>query len=411
VYIAAALRLRPSAVIAAVALLLAVVPAAGATGPTGPTGARKVPLPIIAASLVQDGQRVNWSVQLGRPFSPSGLERHGETLCLLLAQPARGQPTGQICVAPARRGSSHPRLVYNRITRGRVGPSVSLPATVTRESDAQLTASFVPTMAGIRYAHVAWQVKSTLAAPACVPPAPTPPTAGCSTVFPAKPRAASLHTPKLAGCVAAGPEWVFNGPTNRRQIALTFDDGPWYDTEQFLGILEREHVVATFFEIGRQIATFGQGGAIERRMLADGDMIGDHTWSHPDVAGGGAFAAQQISITAAAIQRATGGFEPCLFRAPYGAVSPALLATARSLGFTTVQWDIDPRDWALPGVSAIYSNVIVNAHNGAIIIQHDGGGNRSETLAALPIEIDTLRREGFQFVTVTQMLGYTLIYK
>ena len=63
------------------------------------------------------------------------------------------------------------------------------------------------------------------------------------------------------------------------------------------------------------------------------------------------------------------------------------------MGFTTIQWDIDPRDWALPGTNAIYQNVISNAHPGAIVIQHDGGGNRSETLAALPREIDTLRSE------------------
>jgi len=81
------------------------------------------------------------------------------------------------------------------------------------------------------------------------------------------------------------------------------------------------------------------------------------------------------------------------------------------MGFTTIQWDIDPRDWARPGSTAIYDNVITNAHPGAIVIQHDGGGNRSETLAALPQEIATLRRRGYTFVTVTQLLGQRLIYK
>jgi peptidoglycan/xylan/chitin deacetylase (PgdA/CDA1 family) len=146
-------------------------------------------------------------------------------------------------------------------------------------------------------------------------------------------------------------------------------------------------------------------------MLADGDMIGDHTWSHPDVAGGGAFARGQIEAAAGAIRTATRDFTPCLFRAPYGAVSPALESEARSLGFTTIQWDIDPRDWATPGVGAIVSNVLHNAHPGAIIIQHDGGGNRSQTLAALPQEITALRSRGYTFVTVTQMLGQRVIYK
>jgi peptidoglycan/xylan/chitin deacetylase (PgdA/CDA1 family) len=154
---------------------------------------------------------------------------------------------------------------------------------------------------------------------------------------------------KLVGC-RAGPSFVSHGPANRRQIALTFDDGPWPDTPQFLSILEREHVVATFFQIGEQVGTYGKD--VDRRMLADGDMIGDHSWSHPDLAGGGPFAASQISSTASAIRKLT-GFTPCLFRAPYGAVSSALISEARGMGFTTVQWDVDPRDWARPGTDAI----------------------------------------------------------
>jgi peptidoglycan/xylan/chitin deacetylase (PgdA/CDA1 family) len=72
---------------------------------------------------------------------------------------------------------------------------------------------------------------------------------------------------------------------------------------------------------------------------------------------------------------------------------------------------VDPRDWSRPGADAIYSNVVDNASNGAIVLQHDGGGDRSETLAALPREIDTLRARGYQFATVTQLLGQRLLYK
>ena len=145
-------------------------------------------------------------------------------------------------------------------------------------------------------------------------------------------------------------------------------------------------------------------------MLADGDMIGDHTWTHPDVAGAGTFARTQIEQTAAAIRAAT-GFTPCLFRAPYGDTSLALISEVRSLGFTTIQWDIDPRDWALPGVGEIETNVLANARPGGIVEMHDGGGNRSETLAALPTIIATLRARGYTFVTVTQLLGQSLIYR
>ena len=114
---------------------------------------------------------------------------------------------------------------------------------------------------------------------------------GCYLLLPSRPTLANLHTPRVVGCVPSGAPFVLNGSTDRREIALTFDDGPWPDTPEFLNVLEREHVVATFFEIGEQISTYGQGGALERRMLADGDMVGDHTWSHPNVSGAGAFAA------------------------------------------------------------------------------------------------------------------------
>jgi peptidoglycan/xylan/chitin deacetylase (PgdA/CDA1 family) len=115
-------------------------------------------------------------------------------------------------------------------------------------------------------------------------------------------------------------------------------------------------------------------------------------------------------MAASAIKSAT-GFYPCLFRAPYGATSPALLSLARSMGFTTIQWDIDPRDWSLPGTQAIYQNVVNNAHPGAITEMHDGGGPRYETVDALPHIIDTLRARGYHFVTIAKLLGYRLIYK
>jgi peptidoglycan/xylan/chitin deacetylase (PgdA/CDA1 family) len=206
----------------------------------------------------------------------------------------------------------------------------------------------------------------------------------------------------------SGRAYATNGARNRRVVALTFDDGPWPDTPQFLDVLERAHVPATFFMIGSQVAGHEP---LLRRMLADGDMIGDHTWSHPNVAGAGAFAASQISMTAAAIRRTSGGFTPCLFRAPYGAASGALIAEARGMGFTTIQWDVDPTDWARPGTDAIFRRVAGAVQNGSIVIQHDGGGNRSQTLAALPREIQTLKARGYTFVTVTDLLGLKLSYR
>jgi peptidoglycan/xylan/chitin deacetylase (PgdA/CDA1 family) len=215
------------------------------------------------------------------------------------------------------------------------------------------------------------------------------------------------------GCVPSGPAMAFAGSSRAREIALTFDDGPWGDppTADFVRLLAAEHVPATFFEIGEQVSQYDPSGRLEREMLADGDMIGDHTWSHPDLLGLSPLARrEQIVRTATAIRRVT-GFTPCLFRAPYGAVDRPLETLVRSLGMSTVGWDVDPRDWALPGVGAIERAVIGAAHDGSIILQHFGGGPRWETLDALPVEIRALRARGYRFVTVTQLLGYRLIYR
>jgi peptidoglycan/xylan/chitin deacetylase (PgdA/CDA1 family) len=378
----------------------------GATGTGQATSVARAPLRVSAASLTQDGQQLVWHVELGHSFSAAGLKHDRRSLCMLIERPANASVSGVLCVAPSP-DRRHTELVYRHVTtRGR-GPGQVIRATVTRSGAKDLTARFGPASIGNSYASIRWQVLSTLGAPACKPK--TPNQLGCTQVFPAKPALARLHTPQVVGCIPSGAPYVFNGSPSRHVIALTFDDGPWPDTPQFLDILEREHVHATFFQIGEQVSTYG--AAVDRRMLADGDMIGDHTWSHVNVSGAGTLAAAQISQAAAAIRGITGGFTPCLFRAPGGAVSGALIAQARSMGFTTIEWNIDPRDWARPGTAAIYSNVVGNARNGAIVIQHDGGGDRSETIAALPHEIATLRSEGYQFDTITQLLGQRLVYR
>ncbi len=384
------------------ALSLAFALVAGAAQAAG----RGAPFHVRSASLTQDGQDIVWHVKLGHPFSPADLKPRGRALCLEIERVRRRTAYAALCVGRSPNGK-HDRLFRRKVTATGVGPAHEITASLSRGSTSSLTARFEPKDAGLSYRDVRWQVLDTLKPPACTPKKPGP--FGCITLFPAKPTLARFHTPRLVGCVPGGSPVVYSGPTSRRMIALTFDDGPWYDTPQFLHVLEREHVPATFFQIGEQISTYGR--SVDRRMLADGDMIGDHTWSHANVSGGGSFAASQISSAADAIASVTGGFRPCLFRAPGGAVSSGLIAEARSMGFTTIQWDVDPRDWSLPGTSAIYSNVVSNAHPGAIVIQHDGGGNRSETLAALPHEIDTLRHEGYHFVTVTDLLGQRLIYK
>ncbi len=403
-YAASSMGFKARWAIAVVTLASVLAPLSAAASAATPVDRTHQPLFVGASSLTQDGEQVVWSVRLTGPFSPRALKQDGRTLCLVLERVNRSV-SGVLCVQPPRRSRS-PVLVYQRVTVHGRGPGRTITASVSRSSNAQLTARFLPVAVGVGYAPMRWQVLNTLAAAKCVP-APAS-GADCTRWFPTRPALLKLHLPVPVGCVPAGPSYVTNGPRNRRVVALTFDDGPWPDTPQFLRILEREHVPATFFQIGDQVGTYGP--AVDRRMLADGDIIGDHTWNHVNVSGDGSFAAGEITSTAAAIRRLT-GFQPCVFRAPGGAVSSSLIGDARGLGFLTIEWDVDPRDWARPGTSAIYANVVGNARNGSIIIQHDGGGNRSETLAALPAEIHTLRARGFGFVTIPQLLGLRLIYK
>jgi peptidoglycan/xylan/chitin deacetylase (PgdA/CDA1 family) len=405
----ALMRARLVITAALVCLLVAsLVPGALASKPADSAA---LPLTVASASLTQSAQQLVLKLRTTTPFSTVALRRQGRSLCLLI-EAVKGGVTGRLCVIAPVKGRPHPRLVYQAYTGGQPQRARVVAATVRRAGADGLSATFLPSVFGNAYRPIRWQVQSTLSRAHCTPVgAGSHPTRVCQTLYPARGALATLHTPQLIGCVPSGPAFVNSGPSTRREIALTFDDGPWYDTPQFLDILEHYHVPATFFEIGEQISTYGEGGAIERRMLADGDMVGDHSWSHPDLSGAGAFARGQILQTASAIQTATDGFRPCLFRAPYGAVSGALISEARSLGFTTIQWDVDTVDWSRPGTATIESRAIGGAHPGAIILQHDGGGDRSETLAALPDEITTLTREGYHFVTVTQLLGQKLLYK
>jgi peptidoglycan/xylan/chitin deacetylase (PgdA/CDA1 family) len=389
-----------------VGLALASAPGAGAAGKA------TQPLPIQVASLAQQGQQLDWRVQMTEPFSPGGLAGAHRALCLLFERPRSDAVTGEVCVTGPAKHSTQPRLLYMKVTGRNSGPAQPVLATVTRTSSDELSASFLPSAVGLGYTDLRWQVVSSLRASACAPPAPGG--GSCFSDYPGTPALLKLHVPVLSGCVASGPSLVYHGPTKGREIALTFDDGPWSDppTIDFVHVLDAEHVPATFFEIGRQIPVYDPTGAAERQMLADGDMIGDHSWSHPDVAAlSPAGQRAQLLDAVDAIRRATGGFTPCLWRPPYGDISPSLIKLARSLGLVTVMWNVDPRDWALPGVNAIYDNVIANARPGDIVIQHFGGGPREETLAALPREIQTLRRRGYQFVTVAQMLGLKLVYR
>jgi peptidoglycan/xylan/chitin deacetylase (PgdA/CDA1 family) len=364
------------------------------------------PLGIRSAGLVQDGLDLRFTLTMMHSFSPTALMHGGNTLCLLIGRPARRQ----VCVVPPNGRHRPPRLTLS--VKG--GRARVIHANVRRPSTSSLQATFKPAAIALRYHSVRWQVQSALAPTRCAGTGGATTTPNCPPArYPAHPALVKLHTPKLVGCVPRGPSLVFHGPSRRHDIALSFDDGPWPDPPSidFVRLLARYHVPATFFEIGDQISEYDRTGKVERLMLKDGDMIGDHTWTHPDMLGlSVAQQTSQLQRTNHAIRRAT-GFTPCLWRPPYGDTNGPLESLARRLGMLTIYWDIDPRDWSLPGVAAIERTVIDNAHNGGITEMHFGGGPRYETYQALPDIIRTLRRRGYHFVNIAQMLGLRLIYR
>jgi peptidoglycan/xylan/chitin deacetylase (PgdA/CDA1 family) len=183
----------------------------------------------------------------------------------------------------------------------------------------------------------------------------------------------------------------------RMAIALTIDDGPSpIYTPQVLRLLGKYQVTATFSMIGLEVDA---NPAVAREVAAAGHVIANHTWSHPDLAYlPPAVIADQIDRSSGAIHQVTGRV-PTLFRAPYGAWSPAVLQYCAQARMTPLDWSVDPRDWSRPGVAAIVGNIMRNTRTGSIILEHDGGGNRTQTVAALKIVLPRLLDAGYHFVT------------
>lgn len=223
----------------------------------------------------------------------------------------------------------------------------------------------------------------------------------CSQVAPGSTPERDKSFPVI-GCASKGGV-VREGPqTKRRIVALSFDDGPSRYTETVLRILRQYGAQATFFEIGRQVTLEMRPTLM--RLLQDGNTIGNHTWDHPDLpylSSNGIY--NQLSDTSRQIRRIT-GFSPCLMRPPGGDYSASVQRTATNLRLRDVIWSIDPNDWRRPGADAIVSRVLHNIRPGRIILLHDGGGDRSETLSALPRILAVLDKRGYQVVTVEELI-------
>jgi peptidoglycan/xylan/chitin deacetylase (PgdA/CDA1 family) len=210
---------------------------------------------------------------------------------------------------------------------------------------------------------------------------------------------------RVVGCRSSGEVDYAHGPS-RREVAIGFDDGPYPDTPAFVRMLARNHAQATFFMIGQQVTATYRSTILDE--LREGDVPGDHTFTHPDLTLSADVRGQLLSTIAAI--RAQSGYTPCVFRPPYGDTDARVQQTARSLGLATVTWNVDPSDYLQPGTATIERRVLEQVRPGSIIISHDGGGPRGQTLAAYPSIIATLRARGYRIVTIPQLLGFRPVY-
>ncbi|MBN9622926.1 MAG: polysaccharide deacetylase family protein [Actinobacteria bacterium] len=204
------------------------------------------------------------------------------------------------------------------------------------------------------------------------------------------------------GCTSTPQEIARRGAKDGMEVALTFDDGPsGTQTPPILETLVRLGARATFFEEGRHVRGHE---ALMRQILAAGDEIGNHSFHHPVDPG-----PAELRATNEAIRAAT-GFEPCLFRPPYGELDRRVKRAALANGLQTVFWTLDSEDDTHPGVGAIRRKVVRQAKPGSIVLLHDGG-DHPETVQALPGIVEGLQRRGFRLVTVTELLGGRTLYR
>jgi peptidoglycan-N-acetylglucosamine deacetylase len=200
-----------------------------------------------------------------------------------------------------------------------------------------------------------------------------------------KPRTARPEAPKSQGSRTHRSRPEREAPAKRGgTVYLTFDDGPSQFTPAILNILRAMHSTATFFELGSRQAEYPAEAA---RIRAEGSNIGNHTYNHPDLT--------ELKPGQVRWQLAHGPRSRCV-RPPYGASNPTVKHILAQQGLRQVLWTVDTRDWSRPGTQQIVKAATgPTIRAGSIVLLHDGGGDRSETVAALPQIIATLQHHGF----------------
>lgn len=200
-------------------------------------------------------------------------------------------------------------------------------------------------------------------------------------------------------------------PGDEKVVALTFDDGPWDTTSELLDVLAENGAKATFFTIGRQIADQPK---TMKKMVEAGHQIATHSWDHASAGDGRGVdmtrqtpeeQIEEVQKGQQAIADATGAEASKAFRSPGGNYHGDIIWNLQPYVTSEIGWNVDTEDWRRPGVDAIAQR-IESAKSGDIILMHDGGGPRSQTIEALRIALPYLREQGFKFVTIDELLAY-----
>lgn len=200
----------------------------------------------------------------------------------------------------------------------------------------------------------------------------------------------------------------WHAPAAGKRVALTFDDGPNPNyTPRILDILKEYNVKATFFVTGRQVDKYPE---IARRIVEEGHVIGNHGANHHEMKIYSRRNIQsEIKSCQESIYNAT-GVNTALFRPPYGMFNGNVIREMKATNHSLIQWSVSPRDWSLPKPEKIIRRVAAKAKDGSIILMHDSHPfyekkSRQPTIDALPGVIETLKRQGFELVTVSELLG------
>jgi peptidoglycan-N-acetylglucosamine deacetylase len=219
-----------------------------------------------------------------------------------------------------------------------------------------------------------------------------------------QPRGDSSQSPGLAAtrATSAAAKVTYSSVhVDGSYIAMTFDDGPHQTlTPKLLDLLAQKRIKVTFFVLGENVERHPE---ILKRAVAEGHEIGNHTWSHPNLAKSSQDTVRsQLQRTDDLIRQAI-GFRPKIMRPPYGELTSKQRQWVHDeFGYNVILWDVDPLDWKEPGPAVVSQRIIRGTRPGSIILSHD---IHAQTIAAMPQTFDALLAKGFKFVTVSQLLS------